>query len=65
MASWDSGSGMVTDAFKPGQAPGASTMPPAAGTAVAAVPSGAPGPGTGPAAQPSPAGVDSSLGGLY
>jgi penicillin-binding protein 1A len=65
MASWDSGSGMVTDAFKPGQVPGGSSAPTASsGTAVAAVPSGAS--GSGPSAQqPSPPGVDSSLGGLY
>jgi penicillin-binding protein 1A len=66
LAQWDSGHGMRTDAFKPGQVPGASTMPPIGGetgTALATAPPGAP--GSGPAAGSSPAGVDSSLGGLY
>ncbi len=52
MAAWDSGSGMVTDAFKPGQVPGASTVPAATpvaadgGAAVGGAPgSGAPGGG--------------------
>ncbi len=65
MASWDSGSGRVTDAFKPGQQPGASA------------PLGAPmggdnpdllagGPGAdGRAMTAGAAGVDTSLGGLY
>jgi penicillin-binding protein 1A len=60
MAKWDTGSGSVTDAFKPDQVPGASG------------PSGAPGDGTasGVAADDGPApaasgGVDSHLGGLY
>ena len=60
MASWNTRSGAVTDAFKPGQVPGASTVPAApagAATAVAAAPSGASG--------PAPASVDSALGGLY
>ena len=63
MASWSSRTGTVTDAFKTGQVPGASTMPAApagAGTAVAAAPGGAPG-----AAAAAPSGVDNSLGGLY
>ncbi|MGH3636866.1 MAG: penicillin-binding transpeptidase domain-containing protein, partial [Mycobacterium sp.] len=67
MASWNTGSGMVIDAFKPGQVPGASTVPPSmaswTGKAVAAAPSGPP--GSGAAAPASAAGVDSSLGGLY
>jgi penicillin-binding protein 1A len=64
MAQWDSGSGMVTDAFKEGQVPGASvTYPGTQGTtpldANGAVVSGT---GTPPPAAP---GVDSGLGGLY
>ena len=60
MASWDAGNGQVTDAFKPGQVPGASgpvggALPPVAaeGETVAAKP-----------AKPS-AGVDSTMDGLY
>lgn len=57
MASWDSGSGTVSDAFKPGQVPGASG-PVDSTTATA---------DTGGDGAPAPhaAGVDSSLGGLY
>ncbi len=63
MASWDSGSGVVTDAFKPDQVPGASG--PLAGDLSAG--SGLPGPGGAtPAAGAQPVGgVDSSMGGLY
>jgi penicillin-binding protein 1A len=61
MAAWDSGSGTVTDAFKPDQVPGASrpfggaiaTGPAADGTAPGDVPKTGSG------------GVDSTLGGLY
>ncbi|MBN8897069.1 MAG: penicillin-binding protein, partial [Rhodospirillales bacterium] len=62
LAQWDSGSGMVTDAFKPDQQPGASG--PVFGGFVAA-PSGTD--ATGAAAPPGSVhgGVDSSLGGLY
>ena len=62
LAQWDSGSGMVTDAFKPDQQPGASG--PVFGGFVAA-PSGTD--ATGAAAPPGlvHGGVDSSLGGLY
>jgi penicillin-binding protein 1A len=61
MAKWDSGSGTVTDAFKPDQVPGASgpigTLPGDAAPATAAADdSGAPAPS---------GGVDSHLGGLY
>jgi penicillin-binding protein 1A len=58
MATWDSGSGMVTDAFKPGQEPGASG-PLDATVATAATGANA------SAATPHAAGVDTSLGGLY
>ncbi len=55
-ASWDSGSGTVTDAFKPGQEPGASGpiggLPAGASDVSAAAPTVA-------------AGVDTGLGGLY
>jgi penicillin-binding protein 1A len=61
MASWDSGSGMVTDAFKPDQMPGASA-PIGMGIASQTAPDG-----TAPAAAPGAAngGIDMSLGGLY
>ena len=55
MASWDTGSGTVTDAFKPGQEPGASA--PISGQPAAS--DGTPAP---PAVA---AGVDTGLGGLY
>jgi len=58
MASWDSGSGTVTDAFKPDQVPGASGP---MGGAVASAPDGAAPTG---APQAVHGGVDSSLGGL-
>jgi penicillin-binding protein 1A len=58
ITSWDSGSGTVTDAFKPGQEPGASA--PLGGPVSADSSSTAPG-----APQPGAAGVDSGLGGLY
>lgn len=64
MAQWDTGSGVVTDAFKPDQVPGASgpafggfVAAPAGGDAGAATQANAPGTVHG--------GVDSSLGGLY
>jgi len=73
MASWDSGHGMRTDAFKPGQTPGASVplyagmVASSGGTPGAPAPDGTP--GAVPAAvTPQPAqggGVDASLGGLY
>jgi penicillin-binding protein 1A len=57
MAAWDSGAGMVTDAFKPDQVPGASR--PIGG--VAAGSGGAPP----DAPQTVHGGVDTSLGGIY
>ena len=62
VASWDSGFGTVTDAFKPGQVPGATASDGVAvggddGATDGSLASG----GTAPAA----AGVDSGLGGLY
>jgi len=60
MGTWDSGSGMVTDAFKPNQVPGASDpigTPLAAGGATDDPASAAP--------THTAAGVDSGLGGLY
>jgi penicillin-binding protein 1A len=64
MAQWDTGSGVVTDAFKPDQVPGASgpvfggfVAAPVGGDAAGATPANAPGTVHG--------GVDSSLGGLY
>jgi penicillin-binding protein 1A len=57
MASWDSGNGTVTDAFKPGQTPGASGPVDSMATTVAT--------GTDGAAAPKAGGVDSALGGLY
>ena len=57
MASWDSGNGTVTDAFKTGQVPGASGPVDSVSTTVAT--------GTDGAATPKAGGVDSALGGLY
>jgi penicillin-binding protein 1A len=57
MATWESGRGSVTDAFKPDQVPGASRS---IGGAVAATPDGGQDSTT-----PSHGGVDSTLGGLY
>jgi hypothetical protein len=61
MASWNSGSGMVTDAFKPDQIPGASA-PSGVGIASQSTPDG-----TTPASASGSArgGGDMSLGGLY
>ena len=56
MAAWSSGGGRVTDAFKPGQVPGASS-----GTDDQSVASGDATAANGPSA----GGVDTSLGGLY
>jgi penicillin-binding protein 1A len=60
MATWDSGFGQVTDAFKPGQQPGASGPAGDGGTDSALAD---PSPTSGTAAHA--AGVDSGLGGLY
>jgi len=56
LASWDTGAGTVTDAFKPGQEPGASGP-------IGGLPTGATEVSSTPA--PAAAGVDSGLGGLY
>jgi penicillin-binding protein 1A len=61
MASWDSGAGSVTDAFKPDQVPGASR--PIAGGSVAAAPADGATPAGG--SQTVHGGVDTSLGGIY
>jgi penicillin-binding protein 1A len=63
MAQWDSGSGMVTDAFKPGQVPGESTGLASADTPAASVPGAPDAPGAPAAASGSK--LDSGLGGLY
>jgi penicillin-binding protein 1A len=60
MASWETPTGPVTDAFKPGQEPGAS----AALIGVAAAGASIGSDGT-PGARPAAGGVDSALGGLY
>jgi penicillin-binding protein 1A len=60
MAQWDSGNGMVTDAFKPDQVPGASSGV----VGVAASAADTEGASTAMPATPA-AGVDSGLGGLY
>jgi len=62
MASWDSGRGVVTDAFKPDQVPGASRP---LGGAIAS--DAAPGSGATPAdgTRAIHGGVDSTLGGIY
>jgi penicillin-binding protein 1A len=62
MASWDSGAGSVTDAFKPDQVPGASRP---IGGVVATAPDDQDGATTAGAPQTVHGGVDSSLGGLY
>ncbi|MBV8573416.1 MAG: penicillin-binding protein, partial [Acetobacteraceae bacterium] len=59
MAKWDSGSGAVTDAFKPGQVPGASGSG-GGGTASAEGGGGDTGGGRAPVG-----GVDTGMGGLY
>ncbi len=57
VATYDGDSGQITDAFKPGQVPGASTGDEGAASADA---------GTAPAAKPAAAaGMDAGLGGLY
>jgi penicillin-binding protein 1A len=62
IASYDSGFGTVTDAFKPGQEPGASAPVSDAPSADGGAP--ATGDGATTAAAPAP-GVDNGLGGLY
>ncbi len=62
MAAWDTGSGTVTDAFKPDQVPGASHPIGGAVTSDAAPADGATPAG---ATQAVHGGVDSSMGGLY
>jgi penicillin-binding protein 1A len=57
LASWDSGYGTVTDAFKPDQIPGASSW--------AGGGSGGEQGGGGTVAAPQAGGVDTGLGGLY
>jgi len=66
MAQWDSGSGTVTDAFKPGQEPGASD-PVIAGADIShSVTAAATSDATASAApRPVSGGVDSAMGGLY
>jgi penicillin-binding protein 1A len=66
MAQWDSGSGMVTDAFKPGQAPGASESVVAGAEISHSTAATAPPDATASAApRPVSGGVDSAMGGLY
>jgi hypothetical protein len=69
VASYDSGFGTVTDAFKPGQEPGASGPIGSGGQAAAQAATADNGDGTsapGTAAGPAPtAGVDTSMPGLY
>jgi penicillin-binding protein 1A len=64
MAKWDTGSGSVTDAFKPDQVPGASGP---IGGGFEASSAGPTGPATADdSAAPAPSGgVDSKMGGLY
>jgi penicillin-binding protein 1A len=66
LAQWDSGSGMVTDAFKPGQVPGASDSVIAGADIAHSATADATSDATA-AATPRPVsgGVDSSMGGLY
>jgi penicillin-binding protein 1A len=62
MAAWDSGSGTVTDAFKPDQVPGGSGS---LGSDATAGSFSAPGDATPTAGSAVSGGVDSSMGGLY
>lgn len=62
MAQWDTGSGVVSDAFKPDQVPGASKP---IGSALATTAPAADGTTPAAAEQPAQGGVDSGLGGLY
>ena len=66
MAQWDSGSGMVTDAFKPGQLPGASgSVIGGADIAHSAAAAGRSDATVAAAPHPVSGGVDSTMGGLY
>ncbi len=65
MASWDSGAGTVTDAFKPGQTPGASQPLNGGGLLAEGSDSSAGGGQPPSASNGSASGVDLSLGGLY
>jgi penicillin-binding protein 1A len=66
MAQWDSGSGMVTDAFKPGQTPGASDAVINGVDIAHSVSAAAKSDATAAAApRPVSGGVDSAMGGLY
>jgi penicillin-binding protein 1A len=66
MAQWDSGRGMVTDAFKAGQSPGASGPTGGASAGGAGVSGGSAVPdGSAPPTGAAQGGVDKSLGGLY
>ena len=56
MASWDSGSGQRTDAFKPGQDPGGTTGTIGGGESTDGLTASTSGPGVG---------IDSGVGGLY
>jgi hypothetical protein len=62
MAQWDTGSGVVTDAFKPDQIPGSSRP---FGAAVAITPGGSDGSTPADPSQPGRGRVDSNLGGIY
>jgi penicillin-binding protein 1A len=63
MATWDTGSGQVTDAFKPGQTPGASG--PIDGAPPPPAPAGSDTVAETKPAKPAAGGVDSGMGGLY
>jgi penicillin-binding protein 1A len=66
MAQWDSGSGTVTDAFKPDQTPGSSRSLGAALSSTGTPSDGSSGGATPAAAdQAAHGGVDNRLGGLY
>jgi penicillin-binding protein 1A len=65
MAQWDSGSGMVTDAFKPDQTPGSSRSLGAAVSSTGGPSDGSSGATPAAADESAHGGVDSRLGGLY
>jgi len=64
MASWDAGNGVVTDAFKPDQVPGAS-QPINGAVASAASSTTGDNPAPSDASQSASGGVDAGLGGIY
>ena len=70
LATWDTGTGTVTDAFKPGQVPGGSEPVAGLPTGATPMPNALPGTPGAPGSTPTPpapaaSAVDTGLGGLY